>query len=62
MEYQNNMNILIGIYAVVNIIYCVTTLKKLAKITLEEKTSVDITAVSLLLFLAVFELIRLSIN
>ena len=56
------MNILIGIYAVVSIIYCVTTLKKLAKITLEEKTSVDITAVSLLLFLAVFELIRLSIN
>jgi len=56
------MNILIGIYAIISIIYCVTRLKKLAKITLVEKKSVDITAVALLLFLAVFELIKLSIN
>ena len=56
------MNILLGVFSVISIIYCVTTLKKLAKITLVEKKSVDITAVALLLFLAVFELIRLSIN
>jgi len=56
------MNILIGIYSVISIIYCVTTLQKLAKITLVEKKSVDITALSLLLFLSVFELIRLSLN
>ena len=56
------MNILIGIYAVISIIYCVTTLREWMYFSLEEKTYVDITAVSLLLFLAVFELIRLSIN
>lgn len=56
------MNILLGVYAVVSIVFVVTRLKTVSKLTITEKKSIDITAESMLLFLAVFELIRLSLN
>lgn len=56
------MNILLGFIAVVSIVFVVTRLKTLLQLTITEKKSVDVTAEFMLLFIAVFELIRLSIN
>lgn len=53
------MNWILGLMAIISLIYCISFFKDVMEIVAEEQKTVDITAHSLLFFMSIFELIRI---
>ena len=55
------MNVLLGVFAIISMVYCIHKFKEITRQVSTEKISVSITSESLLFFVSLFEIIRLAI-